>query len=627
MLRGVTPRHSEYSQGYVEHLRAQAAAAGRKGASTRWGQPRNSARPDPITIDKRLQPPAADDVESHWQIKNAAGNSRRTIIDIYGEIGGFGLNVTDIISELRTLETDVIELHLNSPGGVVTEGVALFNALVQHEARVEIIVDSIAASVASVIAQAGDNVTAARNATLMVHDAWGGCLGNADDMRDMADMLDRFSDQIADVYAIRSGKGTTKTWRETMRAETWYTAAEAKRAGLIDDVIKLDKRGKNGVDYSNSWAKVLDRYSFAGRGEAPDPILIPDPSEQPASDPVDSSGVVGYATPVHSTGISRGDWDGGAAERRLPSPMTTATAKKVYAWYDGDRVDADGMIVKGACKLPHHEVTANGEPGAANMNAVRNALARLSQSDIPESEYAGIRRHLRSHLDDGAQDSTDQVSFDGLAATLLDSISRAASDGVDTEALNAGFETLANNAPEPTAQPKPEPEPEPDVEPEPEAVTDPDVERADAINEGLETIASDAPAPTPTPKPEPEPEPEIEPVEPEPEAEAEAVAVWDPDSILAGLAALANDVHEPTPTTKPEIELPPLPTPAPPAAPEPDRTAALTYNPEVVGAAVDMAANDAPSPTPLPPTPPPLPSPDEFLRKLADALHDATAKS
>lgn len=120
------------------------------------------------------------------------------------------------------------------------------------------------------------------------------------------------------------------------------------------------------------------------------------------------------AVPSHDTNTVSGSWDGGANVRRLPSPMPLATARAMYAWYDSDRV-TDGTIVKAGCSLPHHEVSEAGRPGAANLNGVRNALSRLPQSDIPESEREAVRRHLRSHLPDDEGD--DQASSEPAVST------------------------------------------------------------------------------------------------------------------------------------------------------------------------------------------------------------------
>lgn len=123
------------------------------------------------------------------------------------------------------------------------------------------------------------------------------------------------------------------------------------------------------------------------------------------------------ASPNHDTSTTEGTWSASTHVGRLPSPMSVSTAQNMYAWYDGSRVE-DGEIVKEACSLPHHEVSEDGRPGAANLNGVRNALARLPQSDIPQDEQERVRAHLRNHLPDGEED--DEASSDAAASGTSD---------------------------------------------------------------------------------------------------------------------------------------------------------------------------------------------------------------
>jgi ClpP class serine protease len=131
-----------------------------------------------------------------------------------------------------------IELHINSPGGDVWDGIAIYNALCNHPASVLSYVDGIAASAASFIAQAGGKVSIARNGTMMIHDAEGICIGNAADMTEMADLLDKASNNIADIYAQRCS--TVLQWRKAMKATSWYVGQEAVDAGLADEAYEPD---------------------------------------------------------------------------------------------------------------------------------------------------------------------------------------------------------------------------------------------------------------------------------------------------------------------------------------------------------------------------------------------------
>jgi hypothetical protein len=302
-------------------------------------------------------------------------------------------------------------------------------------------VDGVAASIASVIAMAGDRVVMMPNSQLMIHDGSGLCVGDAQDMRDMADLLDKQSDNIASIYRDKAG-GLAKTWRSRMKAETWYSAEEAVKAGLADEVAKQPARRSEQM--SNQWDLTMFRY--AGRDQAPPPPLTNE--DQPPEEPEEPEGMpmTDTAVPVHHTPVAEQEWDGGEAERRLPSPMSVATARRVYTWYDPEQVE-DGMLPKQAAKLPHHEVSADGTPGAANLPAVRNALARLPQSDIPASDREAIREHLQAHLDDGRETEAEgqAPTTDSMDAAWSPDVFRAAMSKA-TEVLPDDFTDIFRNA-------------------------------------------------------------------------------------------------------------------------------------------------------------------------------------
>ncbi len=154
---------------------------------------------------------------------------------LYDEISWFGVNASDFVQELTSLAGQDVDLHVNSPGGDVFEGLAILNTLRAHSGRVVAYVDGIAASAASFIVMGADEVVMQPNSELMIHDAWGMCLGNAADMRDMSERLDKVSDNIADIYSRKGGQAPTH-WRSEMRAERWYSPDEAVDIGLADRI-------------------------------------------------------------------------------------------------------------------------------------------------------------------------------------------------------------------------------------------------------------------------------------------------------------------------------------------------------------------------------------------------------
>ena len=152
-------------------------------------------------------------------------------MDISGEVGwdfyGDAWDAGYFNEQLKALgDINLLELHINSPGGSVFDGIAIYNALVQHPATVHVYVDGIAASIASVIAMAGDKIYMPSNTMLFIHEPWMYTAGNADDLRKDADMLDKNKEAIINSY-LRHLKGTSDSISAMMEEETWMTAQEA----------------------------------------------------------------------------------------------------------------------------------------------------------------------------------------------------------------------------------------------------------------------------------------------------------------------------------------------------------------------------------------------------------------
>lgn len=152
-------------------------------------------------------------------------------ITLYGTIGqswwGDGVSAKQFVDSVKKLGTvDEIDLHLNSDGGVVTEARAMYNHLVEHSARIRVHIDGIAASAASFLAMAGDEIIIAEGAFFMIHNARGGAIGQAQDLRRMADTLETVNRTIVDTYAARTGN-SKKDLQKWMDAETYFTGTEA----------------------------------------------------------------------------------------------------------------------------------------------------------------------------------------------------------------------------------------------------------------------------------------------------------------------------------------------------------------------------------------------------------------
>lgn len=179
-----------------------------------------------------------DSQRSWYRIENRADEDAVDlyIFDLVGKTWDGGVSANDFVRELKDVTASVINLHLNSRGGDVFEGLAIYNALKQHDAEVNVSIEGLAASIASVVAMAGDTIIIAKNAQVMIHEAHAIAMGNAEDMKKMAALLDESSDNIASIYADRAG-GTVASWRRQMKAETWLTGQKAVDAGLADEMM------------------------------------------------------------------------------------------------------------------------------------------------------------------------------------------------------------------------------------------------------------------------------------------------------------------------------------------------------------------------------------------------------
>ena len=173
---------------------------------------------------------------SWFSVSNNAETGAVTV-RIYDEIGGWGVDAADFAEEIGNIRADAITVALNSPGGSVFDGLAIYSTLRNHPARITVRVDGLAASAASFIAQAGDSRIMSFGSQMMIHDARAVVAGDAETLRYAADFLEKQSINIAEIYAERSGMHDAAHYAEMMAVETWMSADEAVAAGLADEVL------------------------------------------------------------------------------------------------------------------------------------------------------------------------------------------------------------------------------------------------------------------------------------------------------------------------------------------------------------------------------------------------------
>ena len=171
-----------------------------------------------------------------YKINNSASEDSAEVL-IYDVIGWPFNDAGELVRTIKDLGGKDITVRINSPGGDVFDGLALFNAIDMYSGRVITRIEGLAASMASIVAIGGDEVQSHANAMMMIHEPWTYMAGNQHDMREVADILEKISGNMLDIYYGKAGNGKREL-KQMMREETWLTAKEAKENRLIDTIIE-----------------------------------------------------------------------------------------------------------------------------------------------------------------------------------------------------------------------------------------------------------------------------------------------------------------------------------------------------------------------------------------------------
>jgi ATP-dependent Clp protease, protease subunit len=195
---------------------------------------------------------------------------KEATVYIYDEISWFGVDAAVLVKDIAAIEADTIHLRVNSPGGSVFDGMAIYNSLKQHKAKVVTHIDGLAASIASIIALAGDEIVAGEGAYMMIHSPWSVVIGDAEDLRKEADLLDKVTGTIAEIYQNKSGMKSDEVL-DMMAAETWMTGAEALENHFIDRVETSEKAQNKAIlfdlsVFANTPDALLDDPGLTERG-------------------------------------------------------------------------------------------------------------------------------------------------------------------------------------------------------------------------------------------------------------------------------------------------------------------------------------------------------------------------
>ena len=310
------------------------------------------------------------------------------VLSIFDDIGAFGVSAKSFLNDLASAQGDSVRVEINSPGGDVFAGLAIYNGLRNSGKKVNVRVLGLAASAASLVAMAGDTIEMPENSFMMVHNPWGFAVGGASDMRDTADMLDKLGTSLASTYAKRTGKSAEEI-TALLDAETWMSAAEAVDAGFATAVIS-EVPVKAAFDLDRLPANVRAAYASA-KASAPAPAPAPAPEDDPAENKPEASAPT-LADTIESQAAAA---DLKAFAAVFAADASLDTQDKIAA-----RI-AEAREINALCKLAGFPEEAAGliKAKASIPDARAKLLAKLSDSD----EIDTAPRLKREPQNQGAQ--------------------------------------------------------------------------------------------------------------------------------------------------------------------------------------------------------------------------------
>lgn len=320
----------------------------------------------------------------HWYtIKNAAGaDNKPAEVSIQDEIGFWGVTAKDFERDLKGITASTINVSINSPGGSVFDGLAIFNMLRASGKTVNTNVLGIAASIASVILQAtanGGKRTMPSNAMVMVHQPWTVAIGNADEMRDTAEVLDKITGSLVGIYVKASGQ-TEEDVRGWLAKDTLLSADEALEAGLVDEITDAMEVSAS-FDLDSLPKSAREAYAAAMKPKAKTPE--PEPKNDPAPEPV--AAIEWVDTAVIEREAKAADLDEFAAHFALNPNVTSEEALKA-------EIKKAGQI-KGLCALVKKpDMAASLIREGKSVADARAALTEALASEDEAANTSNVRK-------------------------------------------------------------------------------------------------------------------------------------------------------------------------------------------------------------------------------------------
>ena len=313
----------------------------------------------------------------NWYALTPKPSVSETEISIFDEIGMYGISAKQFISDLKAIPaTDKIVLKIHSPGGEVFDGNAIFNAL-QRRGNVEVQIEGLAASMATVISLAGMPVKMAANGFYMIHNPWGVAMGDAAELRDQAELLDKIRSNMVGAYAAKSGQDPEQI-QEWMDSETWFTAAEALSAGFIDEITDTLSLAAS----SNKFARLAKfKNAPANLTAQPHRMEIEITPEPEIVEEVIADSIVSDSVPAEEIEIieeiapaDQVEVAVDATPQPIVSPVSLAAADSILAKYNAILAERDSAI------LALQAYSAKVETLRDELNEERESFARLERS-------------------------------------------------------------------------------------------------------------------------------------------------------------------------------------------------------------------------------------------------------
>ena len=200
-----------------------------------------------LNVPRSLRNGMSDDKFRVYCNADAEGPVELLVMDEIGESWyGEGVKATDVVSFLSSNRGRDVNVRINSPGGLVYDGLVIYNNLKQHDGIVTVTIEGLAFSAASFIAMAGDTIRMHEASDIGIHRAWGGGVGNAKTMRGVAEWLDQIDSHLVEIYQAKTGAGENQIneWLDGTDDGTLFSAKEAVRFGFADELIPIKEAGK-----------------------------------------------------------------------------------------------------------------------------------------------------------------------------------------------------------------------------------------------------------------------------------------------------------------------------------------------------------------------------------------------